>query len=150
MPFGIIVVKWDERLGAVLEAKYPEHVRTTDDQIMKIYTAHALGEITRFLSMKGDNFNVVSYFSGIKTNHYVALLLTPEENAEDYKDGLAKIAAKIFSKIKNGKYKSKLGDLYDKLTKYPALKEEEDTASKTKTSTSLKKKISKTKKGAKQ
>jgi hypothetical protein len=82
--------------------------------------------------MRGDNFNVVSYFSDIKTNHYVALLLTPEETAEDYKDGLAKVAAKIFSKIKNEEYKAKLGDLYDNLTKFPALKEGEDTASRTK------------------
>jgi len=129
MPFGIIVVRWDNRLGAVLEAKYPESIRTTDDQIMKIYTAHAMGEAAAgFMSMRLGNLNVASYYSGFDINYYVALLLTLEENAEDYEDGLAEVAAKIFSKIENEEYKAELEDLYNKLTRFPTLNEEQKMA----------------------
>ncbi|WXG41008.1 MAG: hypothetical protein WED07_09605 [Candidatus Freyarchaeum deiterrae] len=126
MPFGIIVVKWDNRLGAVLEARFPEHIRTTDDQIMKIYTAHAMGEAAAgFMSMRLGNLNVASYYGGWELNYYVALLLTLEENADDYEDGLAEIAAHIFSKLENEAYKAELEDLYNKLTRFPTLSEEQ-------------------------
>jgi DNA-binding transcriptional ArsR family regulator len=126
MPFGIIVVKWDNRLGAVLEARFPEHIRTTDDQIMKIYTAHAMGEAAAgFMSMRLGNLNVASYYGGWELNYYVALLLTLEENADDYEDGLAEIAAHIFAKLENEAYKAELEDLYNKLTRFPTLSEEQ-------------------------
>ncbi len=126
MPFGIIVVRWDNRLGAVLEAKYPEDIRTTEDQIMKIYTAHAMGEAAAgFMSMRLGNLNVASYYAGWEVNYYVALLLTIEENADDYEDGLAEIAANIFAKLENEQYKAELEDLYNKLTRFPTLSEEQ-------------------------
>jgi len=126
MPFGIIVVRWDNRLGAVLEAKYPEDIRTTEDQIMKIYTAHAMGEAAAgFMSMRLGNLNVASYYGGWDLNYYVALLLTLEENADDYEDGLAEVAASIFSKLENEEYKAELEDLYNKLTRFPTLSEEQ-------------------------
>nr|MDO8079786.1 hypothetical protein [Candidatus Freyarchaeota archaeon] len=126
MPFGIIIVRWDNRLGAVLEARFPEHIRTTDDQIMKIYTAHAMGEAAAgFMSMRLGNLNVASYYGGWELNYYVALLLTLEENADDYEDGLAEIAAHIFSKLENEAYKAELEDLYNKLTRFPTLSEEQ-------------------------
>ncbi|MEM3585752.1 MAG: hypothetical protein QXO71_00380 [Candidatus Jordarchaeaceae archaeon] len=129
MPFGMIVVRWDNRLGAVLEAKYPEHIRTTDDQIMKIYTAHAMGEAAAgFMSMRLGNLNVASYYGGWELNYYVALLLTLEENADEYEDGLAEIAAHIFSKLENEAYKAELEDLYNKLTRFPTLTEEQKMA----------------------
>ncbi|MFB0560197.1 MAG: hypothetical protein ACETWM_03020 [Candidatus Lokiarchaeia archaeon] len=126
MPFGIIVVRWDNRLGAVLEAKFPEDIRTTEDQIMKIYTAHAMGEAAAgFMSMRLGNLNVASYYGGWDLNYYVALLLTLEENADDYEDGLAEISAGIFAKLENEEYKAELEDLYTKLTRFPTLSEEQ-------------------------
>ncbi|MEM2145376.1 MAG: hypothetical protein QW279_08440, partial [Candidatus Jordarchaeaceae archaeon] len=123
------VVRWDNRLGAVLEAKFPEHIRTTDDQIMKIYTAHAMGEAAAgFMSMRLGNLNVASYYGGWELNYYVALLLTLEENADEYEDGLAEIAAHIFSKLENEAYKAELEDLYNKLTRFPTLSEEQKMA----------------------
>ncbi|MGQ9721430.1 MAG: hypothetical protein ACUVXA_08935 [Candidatus Jordarchaeum sp.] len=126
MPFGLIVVKWDNRLGAVLEAKYPEDIRTTEDQIMKIYTAHAMGEAAAgFMSMRLGNLNVASQYGGWDINYYVALLLTLEENADEYEDGLTEIAANIFAKLENEEYKAELEDLYNKLTRFPTLSEEQ-------------------------
>jgi len=131
MPLGMIVVRWDNRLGAVLEARYPPQLRVTEDQIMKIYTAHAMsiGEAPAgFLSLKVGDLNVASYYGGWDINYYVALLLTPEEDADAYEDGLAEVAAAIFSKLEDEAYKDELEELFNKLTRFPTLTEEQKMA----------------------
>ncbi len=131
LPLGIIVVRWDNRLGAVLEAKYPPQLRVTEDQIMKIYTAHAMsiGEAPAgFLSLKVGELNVASYYGGWDINYYVALLLEAEEDADSYEDGLAEVASYIFSKLEDEAYKEELEELFDKLTRFPSLTEEQKMA----------------------
>ncbi|MEM1884470.1 MAG: hypothetical protein QXZ24_02555, partial [Candidatus Jordarchaeales archaeon] len=131
MPLGMIVVRWDNRLGAVLEAKYPPQLRVTEDQIMKIYTAHAMsiGEAPAgFLSLRVGDLNVASYYGGWDINYYVALILTPEEDADSYEDGLTEIASYIFSKLEDEAYKEELEELFNKLVRFPSLTEEQKMA----------------------
>ncbi|MEM1658875.1 MAG: winged helix-turn-helix domain-containing protein [Candidatus Jordarchaeales archaeon] len=131
LPLGMIVVRWDNRLGAVLEAKYPPQLRVTEDQIMKIYTAHAMsiGEAPAgFLSLRVGDLNVASYYGGWDINYYVALILTPEEDADSYEDGLTEIASYIFSKLEDEAYKEELEELFNKLVRFPSLTEEQKMA----------------------
>lgn len=131
LPLGMIVVRWDNRLGAVLEAKHPPQLRVTEDQIMKIYTAHAMsiGEAPAgFLSLRVGELNVASYYGGWDINYYVALLLNPDEEADIYEDGLAEVASHIFSKLEDDAYKEDLEMLFNKLTRFPSLTEEQKMA----------------------
>lgn len=123
MPIGLIVVKWDNKIGTVLEAKYPEDVVVSPDLTMKIYGAHVLGETREagFISMKVNSLNIASYFAGIEINHYIALLLKPTEEAAIFEDALIEIAAKIFENLEGKKYVEKLPEFYKFLEKYPAM-----------------------------
>ena len=44
MPVGMVVVRWDNRIGTVLEAKQPKNYKISPDLTMRIYGAHVLGE----------------------------------------------------------------------------------------------------------
>jgi len=131
LPIGLIVVKWDNKIGTVLEAKYPEDVVISPDLTMKIYGAHVLGEVREagFISMKIDSLNIASYFAGIEINYYVALLLKPTEDATSYEDALIEVASKIFENLLEKKYIEKLPEFYKFLEKYPVLTRDQKIAS---------------------
>ena len=131
MPIGLIVVKWDNKIGTVLEAKYPEDVFVSPDLTMKIYGAHVLGEAREagFISMKVDSLNIASYFAGIEINYYVALLLKPTEDAAAFEDALIEVASKIFENLGEKKYVEKLPEFYKFLEKYPVLTRDQKIAS---------------------
>ena len=131
LPIGLIVVKWDNKIGTVLEAKYPEDVVVSPDLTMKIYGAHVLGEEREagFISMKVDSLNIASYFAGIEINYYVALLLKPTEDATAFEDALIEVASKIFENLGEKKYVEKLPEFYKFLEKYPVLTRDQKIAS---------------------
>ena len=131
MPIGLIVVKWDNKIGTVLEARYPEDVVVSPDLTMKIYGAHVLGEAREagFISMKVDSLNIASYFAGIEINYYVALLLKPTEDAAAFEDALIEVASKIFENLGEKKYVEKLPEFYKFLEKYPVLTRDQKIAS---------------------
>ena len=131
LPIGLIVVRWDNKIGTVLEGKYPEDVSVSPDLTMKIYGAHVLGEVREagFISMKVDSLNIASYFAGIEINYYVALLLKPTEDAAIFEDALIEVASKIVENIENKKFLEKLPELYKFLERYPLLTRDQKIAS---------------------
>ena len=80
MPKGAILVRWDDKLGIVLEARYPETLRINENQLMRIFTTHAMGGgLSGFLTMNIENLSVASYYSGLppegQDQYYLALIL---------------------------------------------------------------------------
>ncbi|MHA2407162.1 MAG: hypothetical protein ACXACA_02170 [Candidatus Ranarchaeia archaeon] len=130
MPEGLVVVRWDNRIGTVLEAKYPKELKISPDLTMRIYGAHVLGEERGpgFITMKVRELGIASYFSGTNLNHFVALLLNEEERGEDYEEGLTEAAARIFAAIAGKKYKDLLKDLYSRVARAPMMTEEQKLA----------------------
>ena len=108
MPDGLVVVRWDNRIGTVLEAKVPSTLKISPDLTMRIYGAHVLGEERGpgFITMKVRELGIASYFSGTKLNYFVAILLNKDERGEDYEEGITEAAARIFSTIGGKKYKT--------------------------------------------
>lgn len=131
LPIGLIVVKWDNKIGTVLEARYPDDVVVSPDLTMKIYGAHVLGEAREagFISMKIDSLNIASYFAGVELNYFVALLLKPTEDAAAFEDALIEVASKIFENLGEKKYVEKLPEFYKFLEKYPMLTRDQKIAS---------------------
>ena len=130
MPEGLIVVRWDNRIGTVLEAKIPKNLKISPDLTMRIYGAHVLGEERGpgFISMKVRDLGIASYFSGTKINYYCSLLLSGDERGEDYEEGLTEAAARIFANITGKKYKEELADLYARISRAPFLTDEQKLA----------------------
>ena len=40
MPVGLVIMRWDERVGTETLAKYPEEVTITDKTLMQVYSTH--------------------------------------------------------------------------------------------------------------
>jgi hypothetical protein len=124
MPSGIILLKWDNEIGPILVAAYPTSLKITNNILTQIYSSHRYSSLEPgFSSLTLKNNKVVSFFSGLGEkfisveNYVVALLLRRDENPNQYRDILNKIAANILSNIENDKYKQLIPKLYQDLAK---------------------------------
>ena len=64
MPVGLVVMKWDERVGTEILAKYPEEIIITDKTLMQVYSTHEyIGESGMIILMI-DSLNIASYYTG--------------------------------------------------------------------------------------
>jgi DNA-binding transcriptional ArsR family regulator len=129
---GLVVVRWDDRIGTVIEASYPPKIHEiTPDITMKIYGTHTLGKdvpTPDFVVAKVENLNIASFYGGLSIQHFVLLLLDPSEKSELYEDPLMEISFKIFEKIEGKKYKENLEELFEYLKRYTMMNEEQRLA----------------------
>jgi hypothetical protein len=130
MPAGMVVIGWNDRVGTIMKAKYPEDIELSPDLAMKIYGSHVLGEAREagFISMKVGELNIASYFGGIEVNHFVSVILTSEEEAPEFESALTRVAAEIFTKLEKDKFKKELPSLYRHLATFPTFTEEQRLA----------------------
>jgi len=130
LPIGMIVVKWDNRRGTVLEARFPPSLRVDPDLTMKIYGSHVLGEAreANLISIRVDDLRIISYFGGIEINRYVAILLSEAEDPEDYEEVVVEVASRIFDQIEGGEYLEHLEDLFKLIEQYPHMSIEQKVA----------------------
>ncbi len=107
MPKGILLIGWTNKEGFFLIYKYPEDLKITEEEVMRIGSLHRMRNLnanTIYLKLK--DLNVVSFFSGLITaNYYIApnfvisLLLDKYEDKKNYMKTLplgAKIVLKEF------------------------------------------------------
>ncbi len=123
MPLGILILRWDNQIGPLLIAIYPETLKITNNLLTQIYSAHRYSSLEPgFSSLTLKNNKIVSFFSGLGENHIevenyiVALLLRRDENVNTYRNILNSIAAKILGNIENDKYKKLIPKLYKDLS----------------------------------
>lgn len=128
MPFGILVYRFDEKAGMKVVAKYPEDINVEDKTTMQIYTAHAFEGEKGFLTIAIADVNIASYFTGQDSNYYVCLLLSIDENAEDYEDILTDSVRTIMSNLEFRRYMQMLPDLYKKIVTYPRMTRDQHLA----------------------
>ena len=97
---------WDNRMGVNVDAKYPENVLEglTDDDILTLFTTHALGGEPGILSMTMKRINVVSYYTGkpkdeTESQFIVALFLTESDEPKKYEEYLSAISSNLIKSI---------------------------------------------------
>lgn len=122
LPKGIIIIKWDNEIGAVLVAQYPKELKLPTKVFTNIYANHRIENTDpNFATITLKDSKVTSFFSGmgeniiVIPNHVIALVLRRDENPFKFKDVLKKSAAEILENIKNEKYKKLLPKLYDEM-----------------------------------
>ncbi|MHA1230192.1 MAG: hypothetical protein ACTSPQ_06055 [Candidatus Helarchaeota archaeon] len=121
---GIIVTRWDDKLGIVVEGKYPPTLSLSEDHMMRIFTTHALGGgQAGFLSMMVENINIASYYTGLpkegSSQYYVALILDPEEaeNPDQLEEALIETANNILPEVKSPAFSEILRKNFFKIPK---------------------------------
>ncbi len=106
IPVGILLIRWDDKLGTTLVAKYPEKFKFPSKILMNIYSQHR-GQSTdpSFVTLTLTNLKISSFFSGMDenyigaSNYIVALVLRRDENPSLFREILKKAAAKILKNV---------------------------------------------------
>jgi len=133
LPRGIVAVKWDDTQGTILRAKHPEDLQLTADEMMRIFTSHAMGEgKAGFMSMKLETMNVASYYTGLaargEPQHYIALILGSNEDAGMFEEPLTETARDLLKSINKDNFPDLLIKSYEKLSIYTKLTDEQRLA----------------------
>lgn len=106
MPVGILLIRWDDKLGTTLIAKYPEKFKFPSKILMNIYSQHrSQSTDPSFVTLTLTNMKISSFFSGMDenyigaSNYIIALVLRRDENPTAFREILKKAAAKILKNV---------------------------------------------------
>ena len=132
MPEGIICCRWDDRLGVVLEAKYPDDIVAglSDDDLLTIFSTHAMSEAAGILSMRIKRFSICSYYTGIpeseeESQFFVALILGENENPNSFEESLTEIAQMIIDSFGKPGFDEFYVECFDRVSKMKEISEEQ-------------------------
>ncbi len=132
MPQGILMARWDDRLGVVLESKYPEDITQglVDDDLLTIFSTHAMSEQAGILSMRIKRFSIVSYYTGVpesekESQYFVALVLAENENPNMFEESLTEIAKMIIDSVGKPGYTDFFVECFDRVSKMKEITEEQ-------------------------
>jgi hypothetical protein len=132
LPRGMIVARWDDRMGVTPEANFPEGIGDLleHDDLLTIFSTHALTEKPGILAMRVKRLNITSYYSGLpegeKTEQFfVVLILENEEDPNTFEERLTEIAKLIISSVGKPGFQEVFAQFYDQLIKMEKISEEQ-------------------------
>lgn len=128
MPVGLVVMKWDERVGTEILAKYPEDISVTDKTLMQVYSTHEYSGESGMISLMIGALNIASYYTGPDKGYYILLLLSLDDDPDSYEGGLIDISRIILQNVEDDAYVSMVPDLFRRLSVYPTLNNEQRLA----------------------
>ncbi|MHA1985330.1 MAG: DUF2341 domain-containing protein [Promethearchaeota archaeon] len=124
-PTGLIVMKWDERIGTEILAKYPEETILSEKTLMQIYSTHEYSGDKGIITLSAGTLNIISYYSGPETSYYLLLVLNLDDDPDLYEGGMADTFRIILENIEDDSYKQLLPSLFRRLSLFPSLSDEE-------------------------
>lgn len=124
------MVRWDDKIGIVMEGKHPETLIISEDQMMRIFTTHAMGGgEAGFLSMMIENLNIASYYTGLPEEgidqFYLALILDDQDNADLFQEALIEMLLELIPARKRPDFKELLETHFKNIPQFLDLKEEQ-------------------------
>ncbi|MFW9822965.1 MAG: DUF2341 domain-containing protein [Candidatus Thorarchaeota archaeon] len=124
-PIGLVVMKWDERIGTEILSKFPEETFISEKTLMQIYSTHEYSGDKGIITLSAGSLNIVSYYSGPETSYYLLLILDLEDDPDLYESGMADTLRVIIENIDDSSYKQLMPSLFRRLSLFPSLSEEE-------------------------
>ncbi len=128
MPVGLIVMKWDERVGTEILAKYPEEIIITDKTLMQVYSTHEYSGESGMISLMVGSLNIASYYTGPDKGYYILLLLNIDDDPDAYEGGLIDASRTILQNLDEDAYRQLVPSLFRRISVYPTLNEEQQLA----------------------
>ena len=119
MPIGIILWRWDYRSGAEELGKYPKGLDVSDKTMMQLYSQHLYGAQSDIVSMYVGALNIISVWTGSTHNYFLSLLLTMEEQPEDYKEVIPDVLYYLIPFIEEDTFNSLLPSIYQRCSEFP-------------------------------
>ncbi|MCK4479561.1 MAG: hypothetical protein KAV01_03445 [Candidatus Lokiarchaeota archaeon] len=128
MPIGLVLMRWDIKVSTEILAKYPEELIISDETLMQIYAAHEYTGEPGMISLLVGPLNIASYYTGREKPLYIILLLNLDEDADAFEGGLSDISRVIFQNFEDNAYLDMIPFLFQRLSTYPNLNEEQSLA----------------------
>ena len=128
MPVGLVVMRWDERIGTEILAKYPEEINITDKTLMQVYSTHEYSGEAGMISLMVGSLNIASYYTGPEKGYYILVLLNLDDDPDVYEGGLADASRIILQNLEEDTYVNMIPSLFRRLSVYPTLNSEQQLA----------------------
>lgn len=128
MPIGLVVMRWDERVGTEILAKYPPEINVTDKTLMQVYSTHEYSGESGMISLMIGSLNIASYYTGPERGFYILLLLNIDDDPDAYEGGLADASRIILQNVEDDSYLQLIPSLFRRLSVYPTLNNEQRLA----------------------
>ncbi len=128
MPVGLVVMKWDERVGTEILAKYPEEIVITDKTLMQVYSTHEYSGESGMISLMVGSLNIASYYTGPEKGYYILLLLNIDDDPDAYEGGLIDVSRTVLQNLEEDAYRQLVPSLFRRVSVYPTLNEEQQLA----------------------
>ncbi|MBY8984354.1 MAG: hypothetical protein KGD65_04745 [Candidatus Lokiarchaeota archaeon] len=118
MPKGLIIMRYDNKSGISIKAKYPgEGLDVSDGTLMNIFSLHEFSKQDGIVSLTVGEINIATYYTGEDLDYYVVLILKLLENPEDYEERLKEISQIILENLEEEKYIDMLPSLFTQVSK---------------------------------
>ncbi|MFW9950756.1 MAG: hypothetical protein ACFFKA_11610, partial [Candidatus Thorarchaeota archaeon] len=127
-PIGLILMKWDERIGTEILAKYPEETVISEKTLMQIYSTHEYSGDKGLITLSAGALNILSYYSGSETGHYLLLVLNLDDDPDLYEGGMADTLRILLENIEDDSYYHLMPSLFQRLSLFPSLTDEQNLA----------------------
>ncbi|MFX0083042.1 MAG: DUF2341 domain-containing protein [Candidatus Hodarchaeota archaeon] len=124
-PIGLIFMRWDERIGTEIMAKYPQEIVISEKTLMQVYSTHEYSGEKGVITLTAGSMNIISYYSGPEHGYYILLILNLDDDPDLYESGMADVLRILLENIKDEAYIELLPSIFQRLTLYPSLSEEE-------------------------
>jgi hypothetical protein len=121
-------MRWDERVGTEILAKFPEEISVTDKTLMQVYSTHEYTGESGMVSLMVGALNIASYYTGPEKGYYILLLLNLDDDADAYEGGLADVSRTILQNLEDDAYLKMIPSLFRRLSVYPTLNTEQRLA----------------------
>ena len=128
MPVGLVIMKWDDRIGTNILAQYPEEISINEKTLMQVYSTHEYTGEAGMVSLLVGSLNIASYYTGPEKNYYIILLLNLDEDPDAYEGGLIDISGIILQNLDDDAYLTLIPSLFQRLSVYPDLNDEQRLA----------------------
>jgi hypothetical protein len=92
---------------------------------MQLYSQHEFSGEAGVVTLAAGAVNLTSYYTGSDASIYVILILSSEEDADVYEEGLAEISRQVLMNLDESALKHILPSLFQRLSVYPTLNEEQ-------------------------
>ena len=124
-PIGLVLMKWDERVGTEMLAKHPEETIISEKTCMQIYSTHEYSGEKGIITLTAGPLNIVSYYTGPEQGYYLLLILDLEDDPDLYEGGMSDVLRGLLENIEEDSYKTLMSFYFQRLSIYPSLSDEE-------------------------
>ena len=119
MPDSLIVMKYNDRKGVDIQAKYPKgDLKVSKETLMHVFNLHGFEE-PGIASLSINEINITTYYSGKEKDYFIILILNILENPDDFEQVLIEISQEILNNLENKEFVEMLPSFFKKVSEYP-------------------------------